>query len=404
MKRSTMLPVEVLALMSLGLAGASGVEVALHRRRLRRLGVRVHVNGTRGKSSVTRLIAAGLREAGVRCCAKTTGTLARFILPDERELPIYRPAGANIIEQKRIVQAAVECGAQALVVECMALRPELQALCERSLISATHAVITNARPDHLEVMGPGPRDVAAALAGITPRGGVVYTAEREQIDVLRAAAKDRGARLVEVGEQDVAEVTAEQLARFRYREHPDNVALALAVLSDLGASREVALRGMQRAQPDPGALTEHRLDYFGRELVFANAFAANDPVSTEQLWSATLARYPELRPRIAIFNCRADRVERSLQLGAAVGSWPAADYVLLMGSGTHVFAQAAERSGFDATRLESVEGLRVEEVFERVISLAGTGALVMGLGNIADEGLELARYFANRALPEGRRA
>src|SRR5215510_904106 len=102
------------------------VEGLLHRRNLARIPIRIHVNGTRGKSSVTRLIAAGLREGGLVTCAKTTGTLARMILPNGREVPIFRPAGANVIEQKRIVAAAAAHGADALVIECMALQPELQ--------------------------------------------------------------------------------------------------------------------------------------------------------------------------------------------------------------------------------------------------------------------------------------
>ena len=39
---------------------------------------------------MVRLVAAGLREAGKVVCAKTTGTLARMILPDGRELPVDR--------------------------------------------------------------------------------------------------------------------------------------------------------------------------------------------------------------------------------------------------------------------------------------------------------------------------
>ncbi|TFH29311.1 MAG: poly-gamma-glutamate synthase PgsB, partial [Myxococcales bacterium] len=61
------------------------LELILHRRRLKKIPIRIHVNGTRGKTSVTRLIAAGLREAGIRCVAKTTGTVPRFILPNGRE-------------------------------------------------------------------------------------------------------------------------------------------------------------------------------------------------------------------------------------------------------------------------------------------------------------------------------
>ena len=40
---------------------------------------RIHVNGIRGKSSVTRLIAAALREGKVKTLGKTTGTAARTI-------------------------------------------------------------------------------------------------------------------------------------------------------------------------------------------------------------------------------------------------------------------------------------------------------------------------------------
>lgn len=389
----------VLVAIAVALVSLGAAEVWVHRRRLARIPVRIHVNGTRGKSSVVRLIAAGLRAGGKTVCAKTTGTLARMILPDGRELPIFRPAGPNVIEQKRIVAIAAAYGAEALVVECMALQPELQALSEAKLVRATHAVITNARPDHLEVMGPTEADVALALAGMTPVRGKLFTADETHAPTFRAAAQDRGSELCVVGAAARELVTDADLAGFSYTEHPDNVALALAVCADLGIPREVALPGMYGAAPDPGALREHQLDFFGRRIVFFNAFAANDPVSTRQLWELGRARAPDVARSVAIFNCRADRPERSLQLGREFVTWPPADYVVLMGTGTYVFARAATRSGFDPTRLLLVEDLRVEEIFERIISLVETSALVVGMGNIGGQGLDLARYFANRAHP-----
>ncbi len=383
-----------------GLVAFGLVEYARHRRALFGIKIRVHVNGTRGKSSVTRLIAAGLRQAGIVTCAKTTGTLARMILPDGRELPIFRPAGPNIIEQKRIVAAAAELEAQALVVECMALHPELQAVCESKLLRATHVVITNARPDHLDVMGPTAREVALALAGTTPVRGKLFTAEREHLALLAAAARDRKSELVAIAAPDVEQVSEQELARFRYREHPDNVALALRVCAELGVERAVALEGMQNAAPDPGALTVHAISFFGRELVFFNAFAANDPVSTGQLWQLALRHSPDVGARIAIVNCRADRPERSQQLGAEIPSWETPDQIVLMGSGTYLFARAATKAGYDATRLHFVEGLSVEDIFERIVSLSGRSALLVGMGNIGGQGIELVRYFRNRADPE----
>ena len=77
-------------LLAVGLA-----ESIAHRRNLNRIPIRIHVNGTRGKSSVTRLIAAGLRGAGIRTFAKTTGTLPRMILPDGSEIPVDRESASQ---------------------------------------------------------------------------------------------------------------------------------------------------------------------------------------------------------------------------------------------------------------------------------------------------------------------
>jgi gamma-polyglutamate synthase len=382
------------------LVALGAAELWAHRRNLRKIPIRIHVNGTRGKSSVTRLVAAALREAGIVTCAKTTGTLARFILPDGRELPIFRPADPNVIEQRRIVATAAAHGAEALVVECMALSPELQALCELKLIRATHGVITNARPDHLDVMGPEAKDVATALAGMTPIGGKLYTTEALHLEILRRAAEDRRTELIAVGPEEVATVGPEELAGFPYTEHPDNLALSLRIATDLGVEREVALRGMQKARPDPGALTEHALDFFGRRIVFVNAFAANDPVSSQKLWDLAFERHPELETTIAVFNCRTDRPDRSQELGRSFPSWSPPDWVVLIGSGSHLFVRAAVRAGCDPSKLVLAEDLHEDEIFERIVSLVQRSALVIGLGNIGGQGLSLVRYFKNRARPE----
>lgn len=389
---------ELLLAVTLLLVGLGVIELWWHRKNLSRIPIRVHVNGTRGKSSVVRLIAAGLRAGGVRTCAKTTGTLARMILPDGREVPIYRPSGANVIEQKRIVATAAYAGAEALVIECMALQPALQSLCELKLVRATHAVITNARPDHLDVMGPGAKEVARALAGMTPVKGKLFTAEKEHIGELAEAAKDRETELLQLSDEEIADISAQDLAGFKYTEHPDNVALALKVCESLGLEREVALRGMWEASPDPGAMTEHELNFFGREIAFVNGFAANDPVSTEQIWRSTCNKYADRALRIAIFNCRADRPDRSRELAKSFVSWPHADYVVLMGSGTYLFAREAARLGYDSTKLVFAEGLATDELFERLIDLIPGSALVMGMGNVGGQGLGLVRYFHNRSF------
>jgi poly-gamma-glutamate synthase PgsB/CapB len=392
----------VILLTACGVLIAMGVlELILHRRRLKRIPIRIHVNGTRGKTSVTRLIAAGLREAGIRCVAKTTGTVPRFILPNGREVPVYRPGGPNVIEQKQAVTMAAAQRAEALVVECMALQPHLQWLSESRLVRATHGVITNARPDHLDVMGPTEEDVARALAGTVPVGGVFLTAERNHRGFFQQVAEERGSRFHAAEDIDRA-LTADDLRAFPYFEHQENIELALAVCEEVGVNNDTALRGMWRSKPDPGAMTEAEVEFFGRHIVFVNGFAANDPISTRYIWEQSLRRHRHLHRRIAVFNCRSDRADRSEQLAQSYAGWTQADEVVLLGTGQYIFARTAVKSGLDPTRLVFVDRTHPADIFEILLGLAETSALVMGLGNIAGPGLALAEYFANRGRDHAR--
>lgn len=385
---------EVLSLATGTLLLWLGVEVFLHRRALARIPVRIHVNGTRGKSSVTRLLAAGLGAEGKVVIAKTTGTLARVIVPNQSELSVFRPLGANVKEQIRIVRFAAERKADILVVECMALQPYLQWLSEKAFVRATHGVITNARPDHLDVMGPSGDDVARALCGMMPRKARCYTAERERVEVLRGAAADRETELSTIEGADVEALSEADLAGFRHYAHPENVALALRICTDLGVDREAALEGMRNGRADPGALTFHEVDFFGRAIVFANAFAANDPVSSEQIWNLCLERFPEHRP-LCVVNCRADRADRSRQLGEAIPSWAKIGPIMAVGTGTEFLRRAL--GDYDSERVQTVESEDPREVFECIVEAVGRKTLVVGLGNIGGVGLELVRLFRNRA-------
>jgi poly-gamma-glutamate synthase PgsB/CapB len=373
------------------------IEYAVHVRSLNAIPIRVHVNGTRGKSSVTRLIAGALREHGLKTFAKTTGTLPRMIMHDGREYPVYRPFKANIIEQLRIVSLAAHNDAQALVVECMALRPYLQALTELKFVRATHGVITNARADHLDVMGPSEKDVTLALLGTTPVKGKLFTGERDYLEEFRVVCEDRQTELNILFSEEIDGLTEEDMAGFGYVEHKENVALVLKVCASLGVPRDVALRGMWKTRPDPGAMSEYSLNFFGRKIVFANGFAANDPESSEKIYQMALERHQDLERTIMVLNARADRPDRSKQLGEALPAWTQANNYVLMGSGVYVMYRTAIANGMDTSKFVYAEGMPVDRIFEEIIGLSAPSALIMGIGNIGGPGLELVTYFRNRA-------
>jgi len=370
----------------------------LHERRLSAIPIRIHVNGTRGKSSVVRLIAGALRQSGLVTCAKTTGTMARMILPDASEYPIFRPSGANVIEQVRIISVAASYGAQALVLECMALQPQLQWLCESRFLKSTHGVITNIRADHLDIMGPEEKDVALALAGTTPLAAKLFTAEVKHLASLAHAAEDRQTSLIALTREEVNAVSDEDMKPFSYVEHKENVALALRVCDDLGIDRGTALAGMWAAPPDPGVLTVSHIRFFGRHIHFVNAFAANDPESSERLWNMAINDYPDVERRILIFNCRLDRPHRSMQLGTASVGWQPADHYLLIGGGTYFFARAAIGQGLPQKKIILCENESDESIFERIVELSGRSSVIVGMGNVKSQGLSLARFLRNRSL------
>ena len=106
-----------------------------HQNKVQRIPFRIHVNGTRGKSSVTRCsIGAGLRAAGYETITKVRGTFPRLILNDGMEVFIHRKIGANILEQIDIVDFAVRHKAQVLLIEFMALNPINQWITEHRMI------------------------------------------------------------------------------------------------------------------------------------------------------------------------------------------------------------------------------------------------------------------------------
>lgn len=367
-----------------------------HRRALNRIPIRIHVNGTRGKSSVTRLIAAGLRAGGIRTCAKTTGTLPRMIMPDGTEYPVFRPARANVIEQLRVVRTAVAQQAEALVIECMALQPALQALCEEKFVRSSHGVITNARADHLDVMGPEVSDVARALAGTVPFGGQLYTAEQKHLPVFSAASHERNTQLIPIGDDEVADVSWDEMAGFSHIEHPDNVALALRVCTDLGIERGTALRGMWQAPTDEGVMNLYQVDDSNRQIYFVNGFAANDPESTGSNWNMLVDRFRRVDRHIALLNCRADRVDRSVQLADACLRWKPADHYVLIGSATDVFARRALSRGMDQSRMTKAEDVQTNQLVDVLNHRAGRSAMVMGMGNISGPGMDVVQYYQRR--------
>ena len=304
-------PIYILGVLILILLLIGAIEFWQHQRSLDAIPLRIHVNGTRGKSSVTRLIAAGLRAGGVRTFAKTTGTAPRIIDSQGNDRIIHRLRSASIGEQVRLMRFFAQEKPDAVVMECMAVQPQYQWISEQQMVKSHIGVITNARPDHLEEMGPTLDDVRLSLANTIPFNGKMILGENDILEIIAPVAKSRNTVLTAADESTVQE---DDLKDFSYLEHPQNVAVALEVCVEAGVDKKTALDGMKKVKPDLGALVVHKLDFGNGPILFVNSMAANDPVSTLQIWNFVERRYPVEGETCIYLNSREDRRSRTRQL------------------------------------------------------------------------------------------
>lgn len=366
--------------------GAAGVlEWKRHRERLESIPIRIHVNGSRGKTGTCRLIDAALRANGLRVVTKTTGKVPVLIdvRGNERFLERRRGRTGNLREQNAIVGIAAAQKADALVIECMAVEPELQRVSEEKLIRATIAVITNVRRDHLEVMGPDVESVAKNLCGMIPRRGIVVTPEDRFLPLIRREAVKRGARVVSVNPEALPYSLVDAFPHVTFRE---SVATALEIGRLLRLDPEKSLHGMLQSTPDFGAVQLLRRRGSKGPYLLVGAFGVNDVDSFTSLHQELLRR-GELNggPMVGLFNSREDRALRSVQFARAMARELSFESIVVMGSYTGAFARSALRAGYPRERLLLAEGATPGEILGVLDDIVPENGVVLACGNMVTE-------------------
>ncbi|MEA3110196.1 MAG: gamma-polyglutamate synthase [Gammaproteobacteria bacterium] len=349
-----------------------------HRARLRAVPVRIHVAGTRGKSTTTRMIAAGLRAGGRKVLAKTTGSEPRLILPNGTESIWPRRGPAAVREQTRLFAKASQLGVDTVVVECMAIRPEFIWASEKHLVQATTAVITNTRPDHFEDIGPDTDAAARAAHWVVPANGQLIVTAEAMTPELQALSDRRRTSVTVV---DTAGLAPKAFDR----------ALALTVCAAHGVAADIAGPAMDADTDDLANFIERTLDIGGKRVRFANAFACNDVASLALLWPQPS------NTDIVLLNARPDRPLRTklfLEFLAAKNPMP-----LLFVVGDPLAMRLARRAGFHSETLRRLRSRRVDAAMAELAAATPSGGTIWGVGNYHGFGAKLLTAVARQGTP-----
>lgn len=248
------------------------IENRIHSGNIKRIKIRILVNGTRGKSSTVRLLNAALNHCGIKSIAKSTGSEASYILPDLSEVPINRKRGKNPVrEQRALFAKAVELSCDAVVCECSAISPENQLLYAEKLVKPTLVAITNTHPDHKDQMG---EDTEKVIMLSVPENMIPVMTDKQYSGSVDG---------------------------FGFSAHPAAIALALEVCGKLGIDESKALEGMKKARGDIGMEKVFHIN--GKTVV--NGFAVNDTESAKELFQGL-----EMQNTTVVYANRKDREYR----------------------------------------------------------------------------------------------
>ncbi len=368
--------------------------------RLQRIPLRVLVTGSRGKSSTVRLIHAALMAGGIPTLGKMTGMASRELDTGGVEHSTNRIGQVSILEMLETVHRSFSRDAvapQAIVLECMAVNPDLIVMTTDDIVRPQVSIVTNALWDHLEEQGTTLTDIAVSLSRVMSGAEVTITAEHREATraVLAYQAKRQGCAFDAVSG---ARVPAEILHRL-HGAHPDNIAMALAVAEFAGIDRETAVRGMEVATEEPLPTLPVTTIIDGVEWWYQDIGSVNDTDSLTPALLDAKSQMPKDAATLAILTTRWDRPLRAIQFAASIT--PAdVDGIIIVGEPDAIVRRYAHQAGWSNDRIIRVSTWgygqrplyrRIRELAERASGQPPRRIALIGMENIHQYVADLIR-------------
>lgn len=347
---------------------------------LKKISIRILVNGTRGKSSVTRYIAAVLRASNKKTIGKITGIIPTIIYPDGSERMIRRIGPARIQEQLRLISMASRHSIDCLVLECMSVTPELQKW-ESRILKPHIYVITNIRDDHREQMGNIENQVEA-ICNAVPNNTIVVTGEWRFLSKIKASVELKKSSLINA---DDTELKYPEISSCAFK---SNIKTASAVCDTLKIPNEYYKDAILKCIRDN---EDDLIEFYSgnNKISFINGFAVNDITSAEEFLNYWAGRLEGLKKINIIFNSRADRPLRSLLFARWFAGMENLDRIILTGTHTPRTKLELIRKGIGLNKITVLTKNKIKNVSRYLAEISHTRSVFIGFGNIAGDGLLL---------------
>jgi len=348
------------------------IESVIHNRRVKTILLRISVSGTRGKTSVVRILAGILRESGMKVLAKTTGTEALYILPDGRDEKVRRFGLTNILEQKALFRKAIRNNADCIVTEIMSIQAENHWVESQKLVQAQYTILTNFRPDHLDAVGKG--DMQHLYLNDIRNGSTLIMSAEDMSDKLEKELQKAKVKVILVPTKTPSE---------------QNQELAKTLATELKISPECINKGISNSKMDSGEVSAYEFIHDDKRIIFISSFAANDPVSSQILIDELKQKLELTNPEfVALLSLRMDRGERSQQWLDYLRSGQSTQFDRLFYMGAH--AQVFKRK---LNRGELIRTKKPDEISRQIMGTCSKDSIVFGLVNIHSMGMELLSYW-----------
>jgi gamma-polyglutamate synthase len=369
--------------------------ILIHRWR-KNIPIRIHVNGTRGKSSVVRYISAGLRASGKRPFAKITGVRPTIIHPDGRKEIIKRTGPANVREQVRMLHAAYREGCDAIVFECMSIMPVLQNA-ETQILQPQITVLTNILDDHREELGKTDEERVEAFCSSLPSNAVVVTSESKNLESVQNTGKLKNSKIVVPSKEikGLANTLPQEIIS-------ENVATALTVCESLGVDRRIALIAILAEATENKPF--HKVFTINEHTVhFVDGFAVNDvpsAISFLDLWKKALGGWKGL---YFVINTRTDRPLRSLEFARWSSTLEELSGVILIGRHVPFMKRELLKFGYPIEKMVFWSEEQIHSPLGSLRRIISEPTAIFGFGNIAGDGFlfleELEKSLTNDTSP-----